>query len=433
MDTHTQKALPIELNNKRTINAWAFFDWANSAFALVITVAIFPGYFTEVTADSLHFFGIKMSNEALYSYSISAAYLIIAILSPILSGIADYGGKKMVFMRFFTAIGSIACISLYWFQGTDQLYLGVFGFILGMVGFAGGQVFYNSYLPQIATEDRLDIVSAKGFTFGYIGSVILLVINLLLITNPAWFGLPETGTFTVRLAFIMVGLWWIGFAIIPFRRLPKDVKGHTKGLVSKGFQELQKVWDFLRHQRYMKIFLLAFFFYNAGVQTVLYLAAIFAKKELGFDTGELIIVVLILQVVAIGGAYLFAKLSGIKGNKFAIMLMLVIWIVICFLAYFVTGQMDFYVLAGGVGLVMGGIQSLSRSTYAKLLPTSLEDTASFFSFYEVVDKISIIVGTFSFGLIANMTGSMRISILVLGVYFLIGLIILRKVKIVAAK
>ena len=433
MDTHTHKALPIELNNKRTINAWAFFDWANSAFALVITVAIFPGYFTEVTADSLRFFGVEMSNEALYSYSISAAYLIIAILSPILSGIADYGGKKMVFMRFFTAIGSIACISLYWFQGTDQLYLGVFGFILGMVGFAGGQVFYNSYLPQIASEDRLDVVSAKGFTFGYVGSVILLVINLLLITNPAWFGLPETGTFTVRLAFIMVGLWWIGFAIIPFSRLPKDTKGHTKGLVSKGFKELQKVWDFLRHQRYIKIFLLAFFFYNAGVQTVLYLAAIFAKKELGFDTGELIIVVLILQVVAIGGAHLFAKLSGIKGNKFAIMLMLVIWIVICFLAYFVTGQMDFYVLAGGVGLVMGGIQSLSRSTYAKLLPTSLEDTASFFSFYEVVDKISIIIGTFSFGLIANMTGSMRISILVLGVYFLIGLIILRKVKIVAAK
>ncbi len=433
MDTETQNLSSISLNDRKIINGWAFFDWANSAFALVITVAIFPTYFTEVTAAEVRFLGIEMSNNALYAYSISAAYVLIAILSPILSGIADYGGKKMVFMRFFTILGSIACISLFWFRDTSQVYIGVLGFVLGMVGFAGGQVFYNSYLPQIASEDMYDRVSARGFTYGYIGSVLLLITNLVIIQKPEWFGLQEAGTMAVRISFIMVGLWWIGFAIIPFKRLPKDIKEKTKGLISRGFMELAKVWKFIQYQKQMKIFLAAFFFYNAGVQTVLYLASLFAKQELNFETSELIIVVLILQIVAIGGAYLFARISEVKGNKLSIMVMLVIWIVICFLAYLVTGKLDFYALAAGVGVVMGGIQSLSRSTYAKLLPEDLEDTASFFSFYEVVDKVAIIFGTFAFGFVTNMTGSMRTSVLVLGVFFLIGLLILWFVKIVRAR
>ncbi len=433
MNTNTTNNLPIELNNRRTINAWAFFDWANSAFALVITVAIFPTYFTEVTAAEIKFLGIEMSNNSLYAYSISAAYVLIAILSPILSGIADYGGKKMVFMRFFTILGSVACISLFWFRDTSQVYIGVLGFVLGMVGFAGGQVFYNSYLPQIASEDQYDRVSARGFTFGYVGSVLLLITNLVIIQKPEWFGLQDAGTLSVRISFIMVGLWWIGFAIIPFRRLPRDVRERNKGLISRGFQELVKVWKFIQYQKFMKIFLASFFFYNAGVQTILYLASLFAKQELNFATSELIIVVLILQIVAIGGAYLFAKLSDAKGNKLSIMVMLVIWIVICFLAYMVTGKLDFYALAAGVGVVMGGIQSLSRSTYAKLLPEDLEDTASFFSFYEVVDKVAIIFGTFVFGLVTNMTGNMRTSVLILGVFFLIGLVILNFVKVERAR
>ncbi|KAA3622636.1 MAG: MFS transporter [Bacteroidetes bacterium] len=432
MDAETQDLPTVPLNDRKVINGWAFFDWANSAFALVITVAIFPTYFTEVTAAEVKFLGIEMSNNALYAYSISAAYVLIAILSPILSGIADYGGKKMVFMRFFTILGSIACISLFWFRDTSQVYIGVLGFVMGMVGFAGGQVFYNSYLPQIASEDMYDRVSARGFTFGYIGSVLLLITNLVIIQKPEWFGLQEAGTMAVRISFIMVGLWWIGFAIIPFKRLPKDIKEKTKGLISRGFLELVKVWKFIQFQKQMKIFLAAFFFYNAGVQTVLYLASLFAKQELNFETSELIIVVLILQIVAIGGAYLFARLSEVRGNKLSIMVMLVIWIVICFLAYLVTGKLDFYALAAGVGIVMGGIQSLSRSTYAKLLPADLDDTASFFSFYEVVDKVAIIFGTFIFGLVTNMTGSMRTSVLVLGIFFLIGLAILWFVKIVRA-
>lgn len=424
------QTLDTPINDKRIINGWAFFDWANSAFALVITAAIFPAYFIGVTTDQIHFLGRTFNNDALYSYSISAAYIIIAILAPILSGIADYGGRKMYFMRMFTTLGASACIALFWFEGDAQVAIGTFGFILGMVGFAGGQVFYNSYLPQIVSEDKYDSVSAKGFTYGYIGSVILLVINLITIQKPELFGLKD-GVIASRWSFIAVGLWWIGFSMIPFRRLPKDVpkKGHDKQLVRKGFQELFKVWHYIKDQKNIKGFLLSFFFYSAGVQTVLYLAGAFAEKELNFETSELIILILILQIVAIGGAWIFSKISDFKGNKIALISMLIIWTLICVIAYTVQEKIHFYLLGIAVGMVMGGIQSLSRSTYSKLLPDKTEDTASFFSFYEAMEKIAIIVGTLSFGLISEITGSMKMSILTLGAFFLLGLIALLPVKI----
>jgi UMF1 family MFS transporter len=418
------------LNNRRTINAWALFDWANSAFALVIAVAIFPAYFTQVTDDEVRVLGIHMSNSSLYAYAISAAYLVITLLSPLLSGIADYGGKRKTFLRTFTTIGALACISLYFFKGMGQLELGVIAFILGVIGFAGGLVFYNSYLPVIASEDRYDRVSAKGFAFGYIGSVLLLLINLLVISKPTWFGLPEEGSMAVRLSFVMVGLWWLGFSAISFRRLPRDAEGRPQTkLITRGMEELRKVWRTVRHQRYIKAFLLSFFCYSAGVQTVLYLAATFAEKELQFDTGQLIGVILLLQIVAIGGAYLFAKVSAWKGNKASLMVMLIIWTSICFCAYFVQTDMQFYIIAASVGTVMGGIQSLSRSTYSKLLPEKTPDTTSYFSFYDVLEKTAIIIGTFSFGFIEQLTGSMRLSVLLLGVFFVAGLLALIKVKV----
>jgi len=418
------------LNNRRTINAWALFDWANSAFALVIAVAIFPAYFTQVTDDEVRVLGIHMSNSSLYAYAISAAYLVITLLSPLLSGIADYGGKRKTFLRFFTTIGALACISLYFFKGMGQLELGVIAFILGVIGFAGGLVFYNSYLPVIASKDQYDKVSARGFAFGYIGSVLLLLINLLVISKPTWFGLPEEGSMAVRLAFVMVGLWWLGFSIIPFRRLPADAKGRSQTkLITRGMEELRKVWRTVRHQRYIKAFLLSFFCYSAGVQTVLYLAATFAEKELQFDTGQLIGVILLLQIVAIGGAYLFARVSAWKGNKASLMVMLIIWTSICFCAYFVQTDMQFYIIAASVGTVMGGIQSLSRSTYSKLLPEKTADTTSYFSFYDVLEKTAIIIGTFSFGFIEQLTGSMRLSVLLLGVFFVAGLLALIRVNV----
>ncbi len=422
--------MQVTLNDRRTINAWALFDWANSAFALVIAVAIFPAYFTQVTDDEVKVLGIYMSNSSLYAYAISAAYLVITLLSPLLSGIADYGGKRKTFLKFFTTMGALACISLYFFKGMGQLALGTIAFIVSVIGFAGGLVFYNSYLPVIVSEDRYDKVSAKGFAFGYFGSVLLLLINLLVISNPTWFGLPEEGSVPVRLAFVMVGLWWMGFATIPFRRLPDDDKGEAHpNLVTKGMEELRKVWRSVRRQANIKSFLFSFFCYSAGVQTVLYLAATFAEKELQFDTGQLIGVILLLQIVAIGGAYLFARISAWKGNKISLIIMLLIWTAICFFAYFVHTDIQFYVIAASVGMVMGGIQSLSRSTYSKLIPENTADTTSYFSFYDVLEKTAIIIGTFSFGFIEQLTGSMRMSVLLLGVFFVVGILALLRVKV----
>jgi len=417
------------LNDRRTVNAWALFDWANSSFALVIIVAIFPGYFLAVTDDVVRIGNFTLSDGALYSYAISAAYLLILIASPFLSGIADYGGRKKFFLRCFTTLGAAACISLYFFRGMEQLTLGTIAFILATIGFAGGLVFYNAYLPLIASEDQYDRVSAKGFAYGYIGSVILLIVNLVVIQKYEWFGLDGEGP-AIRIAFIMVGVWWIGFAQIPFRRLPADSKDKmADGLLMKGFKELKKVWSQLKTLSNAKRFLISFFFYSTGVQTVLFLAAIFAEKELGFATSDLILLILLLQIVAIGGAYLFAKISDLRGNKFSLIIMLIIWTGICGAAYFIYSKPSFYLLAVGVGIVMGGIQSLSRSTYSKLLPENTTDTTSFFSFYDVLEKGAIIVGTFSFGFIEQLTGSMRNSVLALSAFFIVGLLMLMRVNI----
>lgn len=422
-------AAAFQRNDRRVVNAWAFFDWANSAFALVITAAIFPAYYVAVTDDYVSLFGMQISNSSLYAYAISASYLFIAFFSPILSGIADYGGKRKFFLKFFTVLGSMACLTLFFFKGMDQIALGTISFMIAMIGFAGALVFYNAFLPVIVTEDRYDMVSARGFAFGYIGSVLLLLFNLWMILSPQTFGIAEEGTAT-RVSFLMVGLWWIGFAMIPFKWLPSDEKTKVKrAMIRMGFEELKGVWRAVKTERNIKSFLFAFFSYSAGVQTVLFLAATFAEKELEFETSQLIMVILLLQLVAIGGAYLFAKFSEWQGNKTALLTMLLIWVAICLAAYFVQVQAQFYAVAAAVGLVMGGIQALSRSTYSKLLPANTDDPTSYFSFYDVLEKVAILLGTFSFGFIEQMTGSIRSSVLLMAVFFVIGMALLWPVRI----
>lgn len=422
-------AKTFELNDKRIINGWAFYDWANSSYALVISSAIFPAYFLEVTTPNILIGNLTISNSTFYAYSISLAYLIIAAINPFLSGIADAGGRRKMFLRFFTILGSFCCAALFFFKGMTQLWLGTVAFMLATIGFTGSLVFYDAYLPEIVTEDRLDKTSAKGYSYGYIGSIILLLINLMVILKPDWFGIPAESTLAVRLGFIMVGLWWFGFAQITFYRLPGDQDlVSQKKLFRQGYQQINHVWHKLRHLPDLKRFLIAYFFYSAGVQTVLYLAATFAKNELHFESFELIIIILILQLVAIGGAYLFARVSEIKGNKWTLLLMLYTWTVICGLAYAVQEKLQFYLIAGLVGLVMGGIQALSRSTYSKLIEDYKHDVTSFFSFFDVVTKLAIIVGTFSFGFAEFLTGSMRGSVLVLATYFIIGILVLFTTK-----
>ncbi len=415
------------LNNKKVINAWALFDWANSAYALVISTAIFPVYFIANTPESISFMGADIPDSAFYSYAVAFAYVLIAIMSPLLSGMADYGKSRLRFLKIFTVIGSLSCIALYFFKGQPELWLGTSAFILATIGFSGGIVFYNAYLPQIASEDQYDRVSAKGFAYGYFGSVILLAFILWMVLSPATFGITDEGL-PARIGFVLVGLWWIGFAQYSFKHLPKGegVKRVT-GLFSKGFNEVKSVFFIIKKRPNMMTFMVSFFFYFAGVQTIINLATVFAEKELNFGSAELIGIVLILQLVAIGGAYLFAWVSDKTSNKFSLTTMVLIWIVICIVAYFTEGKTLFYFLSGMVGLVMGGIQSLSRSTYSKMVNESQDQLTSYFSFYDVLYKLSLVIGTFLFGFVNHITGNIRYSVLTLGLLFVISLVLLSMV------
>jgi len=389
-------------------------------------VAVFPPYYEAITSGQT-FMGL--SNTALYSLSISLAYLIVSVQSPILSGIADYSGRKLQFMKFFSTLGALSCIILFFFDSADQIVLGIAAFVLAAIGFASSLVFYNSFLPEIATEDRMDDVSAKGFAYGFGGSVILLLFNLAVIQKPEWFGLSNEGTLPVRISFLTVGIWWLVFAAISFRRLPQDQPiTNQQNLFGKGIDKFKEIWKAVGQQGNLKTFLLSFFLYSAGVQTVIMLASLFGSAELKFGQAELIVIILILQLLAIAGVYLFAKVSEKRGNIFTIILILFIWIAVCVAAFVITEKNHFYVIVAFIGLVMGGVQSLSRSTYAKLLPSNTDATASYFSFYDVLEKLAIVSGTLVFGFVDQLTGGMRNSILFLTVFFLVGIFFLSKVK-----
>lgn len=419
---------PITVNDPKTLRAWTYFDCANSAHSLVIGVAVFPPFFKAVAPETIHFLGYSIPNSSMLAYALTIAYLFIAFTQPLLSGIADYGGKRKSFMQFFTVVGALACMSMFWMDNPDVWQVGFWAYIISLIGYAGGVVFNNSFMPLIATSDRFDRLSARGFTLGYIGSTFLLIINLVCILFWEKIGFPNEGIAT-RISFLMVGIWWLGFSLIPYFGLPNDNKTPlSKNAVFSGFKELKKVWYAIRDQDNTKRFLAAFFFYDAGVQTMIFLAAVFASKELGFETTELIILVLLLQVVAAIGAWFFAKVSDKKGNKWTISAMLIVWIIISFLAFFIKEKMPFYALGCLLGIVMGGTQSMSRSTYSKLIPTRTTDTTTFFSFYDLTDKLAVVIGTFTFGIIDQMIG-IRYSVLMLGFLFVMGLLLLSRVTI----
>ncbi len=420
----------LEKNNKRLINAWASFDWSNSVYNLIVTTAIFPIYYLSTTQNAfggevVDFFGMQVKNSVLYSYGISFSFLVIVFLAPILSGIADFSGSKKRFMQFFTYLGSLSCIGLYFFTG-ENVEFGIACTILASIGFAGSLVFYNAFLPEIATEEYMDRVSARGFAMGYIGSVILLIVNLVLFMKHDIFGFADGGAAT-RFGFILVGVWWMGFAQIAFFYLHDRATGKpiTLEILGNGVRELKKVFKIVRNKTVMYRFLTAFFIYSMGVQTVMLLAPLFGDKEVGMTANEMIIVVLILQIVAIGGAYLFALISKFRGNSFAISSTLIIWIFICVTGYFLKDKVSFYGLAGLLGFVMGGVQSISRSTWSKLIPEGTKDTASFFSFYDITEKLAIVIGSFSYGFIDMITGSMRNSMVFMALFFIGGFVILQ--------
>lgn len=455
------------LNNKKVIFGWTMYDWANSVFSLTIATAIFPIYFNKMCKAAsekqgglvdgvyhLKIFGMNVISTELYSFVLSAGFLIVAFLSPLLSGVADYKGNKKFFLKTFCYLGSASCIGLYFFNETN-IAIGILLFILSLVGFAGSIVFYNAFLPEIATEDQYDKISARGFSMGYIGSVLLLLINLVLIMMPGVFFpvdakvaelrsldaaltaeqalLDAKGYYTglaTRLAFVSVGVWWAAFAQFLFFRVPENKTGkqHEGNIFFTGFGELKKVWNQIQGQPLIKRYLAGFFFTSMGVQTVMYVASLFGEEELKLDTSKLIATILIIQLVAIAGAWAFSRLSAKIGNMYTLISMVCIWVCICVFAYFVHTDYEFYILAFVVGLVMGGIQSMQRSTFAKIIPDNTPDTASYFSFYDVCEKAAIVLGTFSYGLINGLTGNMRASIVALTVYFLLGLFFFSRIK-----
>lgn len=420
--------------DQKLINAWAFYDWANSVYSLVISTAVFPLYYSAVTeGETVSFLGMDWDHpDSLYSYALSFSFLVVAFISPILSGIADYTGSKKKFMKFFCLVGSLSVMSLYFFDGLDTVWIGIVFTILASIGFWASLVFYNAYLPEVANPEQQDRASAKGFMYGYVGSIILLVINLIMIQKPDLFGI--SASLSSRLSFVMVGLWWLGFAQITFKKLPDDIynKKPEKDYIWKGFRELKIVAKEVVNYPTLKRFLISFFLLSVGVQTIILLATIFGSTELGLATIDLIVTVLLIQIVAILGAFLFSRLSESKGNFFALKVTIVIWMIVCFCAFMLHKDLPnvsiyFYSLGAILGLVLGAIQSLTRSTYSKLLPDT-DDHATYFSFYDVTEKIAIVLGTFVYGLLYAITDSMQWSVLCLAFFFLASFIILSTLK-----
>lgn len=437
----------MEKGNKKIIRGWVFYDWANSVYNLVISSAIFPIFYDLVTKNYyatkrgietseipegtsilVDFFGAEISSSVLFSYVLSASFLVVSILSPLLSGVADYSGSKKKFMQFFCYFGALACMSLFFFD-PNQLELGMASVFFASIGFWNSLVFYNAFLPEIAAPEDHDRISARGFSMGYFGSMTLLVVCLALVMSAPDDPEAKYKINAMRYCFILVGLWWIGFSQLTYRVLPNNVynKKPEKGVLWRGFRELKLVFKEFKKTNRLKKYLFSFFFFNTGVQTVMLMATIFANKEIKWPGGNgstgLIIAILLIQILGALGAFIMSRLSGKIGNIRTLIISVVIWIFLCFSAYFVETPTEFYFLASGVGLVMGGVQAIARSTYSKFLPETT-DHASYFSFYDVTEKVGIVLGTFFFGFVEAWTGSIRYSVISVAVFFIIGLIAL---------
>ena len=431
----------LQKGDKKLLNAWAFYDWANSVYTLTIASAVFPIFYEALFPKDNHYidvFGMHLKNSALISFTTAFAFLVVSFISPLLSGIADYVGNKKVFMKFFCYLGALSCMGLYWFD-LDNIYIGLGFYFMGLIGYWGSLVFYNSYLPDIAFEEQQDKISAKGYSLGYIGSVILLIINLAMIMKPKLFGITgtdgEAAMKAMRYSFIMVGIWWVLFSQYTYYYLPKGSKENgqklTNDVIFNGFKELKKVWALLQENIPLKRYLGGFFVSSMAVQTVMLVATYFGAQEIQWSSKEegtigLIICILIIQLVAVVGAFLTSRASAKFGNIPTLIIINIIWAVSCGLAFFITMPIHFYVMATVAGFVMGGIQALSRSTYSKLLPET-EDTASFFSFYDVAEKIGIVIGMCFYGIVDQITGRPRVAFTILGIFFVTAIFLLRRV------
>lgn len=417
--------------HKKLLNAWAFYDWANSVYSLTIVSAVFPIFYGSLfmKGETIEVFGGAIRGTPLINYATAIGFVIVALVSPILSGIADYLGNKKTFMKFFNYLGALSCIGLYWFS-KDQIYFSLLCYVLALVGFWGSIVFYNSYLPDIAFPEQHDSISAKGYSLGYIGSVLLLLVNLGMVMSAET---DEIRIQSMKYSFIMVGIWWILFSQFSYYFLPSGTTDNklTSNVLFNGFKELKEVWENMGANVRLKRYLVAFFIYSMAVQTVMLVATYFGEQEINWGgdsekTTGLILSILIIQLVAVGGAFITSVCSRKYGNIPTLIGINIIWVILCVYAFFVTEPIQFYGTAGFVGLVMGGIQALSRSTYSKFLPKT-DDTTSYFSFYDVSEKVGIVIGMGIYATVDLITGSMRNAVLFLVVFFALGIFLLFRV------
>ena len=414
------------------------YDWANSVYNLVISSSIFPIFYETQTrmvfaeknglkaenvdpnSVTVDFLGMHVSPSVLYSLTLSLSFVLVTFLSPLLSGVADYTGSKKKFLRFFCYLGSISAMSLYFFD-VNRIELGLLSVLLASIGYWNSLVFYNAFLPEIAEPKDQDKVSARGFIMGYLGSMLLLLICLGIIM-----GIDPKYT---RISFLLVGIWWVGFSQLTYRVLPNNVynKKPDPGYIWRGFRELKFVFQEFRKTNRLKKYLRSFFFFNTGVQTVMLMATVFAAKAIEWpgESGKsgLIIAVLLIQLLGAIGAKIMSIIAVKLENINALIISVGIWIVICCCAFFVRKPIEFYFLAAAVGLVMGGVQAVARSTYSKFLPETT-DHASYFSFYDATEKIGIVFGTAFFALTEYFFDNIRYSIFSVGVFFLFGFIFL---------
>ena len=424
--------------DKKLLRAWVSYDWANSVYFLVISSTIFPLYYGYICGDQTHLeiFGMQIKNTALISYVTALAFVVIALWSPILSGIADYMGNKKRFMQFYCYLGAASCIGLYWFE-IQNIYWGLLFYFLALVGAWSSLVFYNSYLPDIAFPEQQNRISARGFAMGYVGSVMLLLVNLFMVLKPDAFGISgddgEASLKAMRYSFISVGAWWFLFSHIAFYHLPRGNKDkvYTKDIFFNGYRELKSVWKSLKNLHFLKRYLGAFFVFSMALQTVMLVAAYFGEQEILWAAEEkttgLIVSILLIQIIAIFGALMSSKLANRWGNIKTLILLNAIWVMLCVSAYYIYEPIEFYIVAGFVGLCMGGIQSVARSTYSQLIPQTI-DTTSYFSFYDVAEKVGIVIGMLMYATVDQVTGSMRNAILFFVVFFFVGGILLIRLE-----
>jgi len=413
--------------HRRVLRSWALYDWANSAFATTIMAAVLPIYYVQVAGNTIP------SNVALayWGYTAALALLIISVLSPILGAMADYLGAKKKFLAGFMTLGVVATAALS-FVGPGQWLLASALYIAGNIGFTGSIVFYASLLPHIASDEEVDRVAAGGWAVGYAGGGLLLVVNALMLIRPELFGLADEAAAS-RAAFLTVAVWWAAFSIPLFRDVPEPPRrldpaeaGRAGSPVTIGFRRLGRTFGELRQYRQLLVFMLAFFLYSDGIGTIIKMATAYGS-EIGLGTGALIGALLLVQFVGVPFTFAFGALSGRIGPKRSIMLALMVYAGISVFGYFVTQAWHFWVLAFAVGTVQGGAQSLSRGLFASMIPRV--KSSEFFGFFSVFEKMAGILGPILFGVASQLTGTGRLGILAVVIFFVSGLLVLSRVDV----